>query len=337
MTSETTIGTDESTIMTFSPADYRDRVLIADGDYQLEAVLRGWPRGTATAEMSLSRPDIATAVAGAFLDAGSDLLVTPTSTANLLARDVALAGEQAGFEKFAELNRRWARLCRDAVSQSQAAKRWVLGAVGPPARLLLLREIERGQVIEAYEQQIAALRDGGVDGIVCRGFTELDALVMAVEAAEAFGLPIIGCMAFDGGPSRTETTLGVTAMQVDPNSPDTVYAGTLNGIYKTTDAAQSWKRIAESLPDQMISAMLLDRSAANVLYAASRQGIYKSEDGGTTWRALNKGLTSLNVRSLAQSWLDPSVWYVGTNGSGLYRSEDRGETWVPMPPVKPAG
>ncbi len=213
MTSETTIGTDESTIMTFSPADYRDRVLIADGDYQLEAVLRGWPRGTATAEMSLSRPDIATAVAGAFLDAGSDLLVTPTSTANLLARDVALAGEQAGFEKFAELNRRWARLCRDAVSQSQAAKRWVLGAVGPPARLLLLREIERGQVIEAYEQQIAALRDGGVDGIVCRGFTELDALVMAVEAAEAFGLPIIGCMAFDGGPSRTETTLGVTAMQ----------------------------------------------------------------------------------------------------------------------------
>jgi len=136
---------------------------------------------------------------------------------------------------------------------------------------------------------------------------------------------------------KSSRALGVTAMQVDPNSPDTVYAGTLNGIYKTTDAAQSWKRIAESLPDQMISAMLLDRSAANVLYAASRQGIYKSEDGGTTWRALNKGLTSLNVRSLAQSWLDPSVWYVGTNGSGLYRSEDRGETWVPMPPVKPAG
>ena len=135
---------------------------------------------------------------------------------------------------------------------------------------------------------------------------------------------------------KSSRALGVTVVQVDPDSPDTVYAATLNGIYKTTDGAQSWKRIGESLPDQMISAMLLDRSAANVLYAASRQGIHKSEDGGTTWRALNQGFTSLNVRSMAQSPLDPKVWYVGTNGSGLYRSEDRGENWVPMPPVKPA-
>ena len=135
---------------------------------------------------------------------------------------------------------------------------------------------------------------------------------------------------------KSSRALGVTAVQVDPHSPDTVYAATLNGIYKTTDGAQSWKRIGESLPDQMISAMLLDRSVANVLYAASRQGIHKSEDGGTTWRALNQGFTSLNVRSMVQSPLDPKVWYVGTNGSGLYRSEDRGENWVPMPPVKPA-
>ena len=135
---------------------------------------------------------------------------------------------------------------------------------------------------------------------------------------------------------KSSRALGVTAVQVDPHSPDTVYAATLNGIYKTTDGAQSWKRIGESLPDQMISAMLLDRSAANVLYTASRQGIHKSEDGGTSWRVLNKGFTSLNVRSLAQSLLDPKVWYVGTNGSGLYRSEDRGENWVPMPPVRSA-
>src|SRR5574341_643600 len=121
---------------------------------------------------------------------------------------------------------------------------------------------------------------------------------------------------------KSSRALGVTVMQVDASSPDTVYAATLNGIYKTTDGAASWRRIAESLPDQMISAMVLDRSAADAIYVASRQGIHKSEDGGASWRALNKGLTSLNVRSLAQSAVDPKVWYVGTNGSGLYRSED---------------
>lgn len=125
--------------------------------------------------------------------------------------------------------------------------------------------------------------------------------------------------------------LGVTVLQVDPFDPETVYAATLNGIYKTTDGAGSWRRIAGSLPDQMISAMVLDRSAANVIYVASRQGIHKSEDGGATWRGINTGLSTLNVRSLAQSPVDPNVWYVGTNGSGLYRSEDGGGTWVVMP------
>lgn len=135
---------------------------------------------------------------------------------------------------------------------------------------------------------------------------------------------------------KSSRALGVTVMQVDPFDPETVYAATLNGIYKTTDEARSWTRIAESLPDQMISAMVLDRSAPGAVYVAGRQGVHKSEDGGATWRAINKGVSTLNVRSLAQSPLDPKVWYVGTNGSGLYRSEDGGETWIAMPPVKSA-
>ncbi len=130
--------------------------------------------------------------------------------------------------------------------------------------------------------------------------------------------------------------LGVTGMQVDPFNPETVYAATLNGLYKTTDAARTWTRIATSLPDQMFSAMVLDRSRPNVIYVASRQGIHRTEDGGASWRALNQGFTSLNIRSLVQSPIDPKIWFVGTNGSGLYRSEDRGETWVPMPPLTSA-
>jgi photosystem II stability/assembly factor-like uncharacterized protein len=135
---------------------------------------------------------------------------------------------------------------------------------------------------------------------------------------------------------KSSRALGVTVMQIDPSNPDTVYAATLNGIYKTTDGAQSWKRIAESLPDQMISAMVLDRSAPNTIYVASRKGIHKSQDGGVSWKELNDGLSSLNVRSLVQSMTDPNVWYVGTNGSGLYRSENGGNIWIAMPPIKAA-
>lgn len=133
---------------------------------------------------------------------------------------------------------------------------------------------------------------------------------------------------------KSSRALGVTVMQVDPFAPDRIYAATLNGIYRSQDQAQSWTRIAQALPDQMISAMLLDRARPGTLYVASREGVHRSQDRGETWQAMNQGLATLNVRSLAQSRIDPKVWYVGTNGSGLYRSRDGGETWTPMPPVK---
>jgi photosystem II stability/assembly factor-like uncharacterized protein len=130
---------------------------------------------------------------------------------------------------------------------------------------------------------------------------------------------------------KSSRALNVTSIQVDPFEPDTVYAATLAGLFKTTDGAKSWVRIAETLSDQMIIAMMLDRSKKGVIYIAGRDGVHRSGDGGMTWSTLNNGFTSTNVRSIAQSATDPEVFYAGTNGSGLYRSKDAGESWEPMP------
>ncbi|MGH7232410.1 MAG: WD40/YVTN/BNR-like repeat-containing protein [Nitrospiraceae bacterium] len=135
---------------------------------------------------------------------------------------------------------------------------------------------------------------------------------------------------------KSSRALGVTMVEVDPHAPDTVYIGTLSGLYKSTDAGQTWTRIGQTLPDQMIITLLLDREMPGALYVAGREGVYRSEDGGTSWNAMNTGLATLNVRSLAQSPIDPKTWYVGTNGSGLYRSRNRGETWESLPPVRAA-
>ena len=132
---------------------------------------------------------------------------------------------------------------------------------------------------------------------------------------------------------KSSRALNVTSIHVDPFEPETVYAATLAGLFKTTDGAKSWVRIAESLPDQMIIAMMLDRSRKGLLYIIGRDGVHRSGDGGMTWVTLNKGFTSTNVRSIAQSTVDPDVLYAGTNGSGLYRSLDAGETWEPMAPL----
>ena len=70
---------------------------------------------------------------------------------------------------------------------------------------------------------------------------------------------------------KSSRALGVTVIAADTFTPDTVYAATLSGMYKSTDAGQSWDRIAQSLPDQMISAMLLDRASKDVLVCRQSQ------------------------------------------------------------------
>lgn len=130
---------------------------------------------------------------------------------------------------------------------------------------------------------------------------------------------------------KTSRALNVTSIHVDPFEPETAYAATLSGLYKTTDGAKSWVRIGESLSDQMIIAMILDRTKKGVVYITGRDGVHRSEDGGATWKTLNKGFATTNVRSIAQSETDPELFYAGTNGSGLYRSRDAGVTWEPMP------
>ena len=132
---------------------------------------------------------------------------------------------------------------------------------------------------------------------------------------------------------KTSRALNVTAILVDPYEPDTVYAASLAGLYKSTDGATSWKRIGESLADQMIIAMVLDRTRRGVIYITGRDGVHRSEDAGATWKLINSGLATTNIRTIAQSATDPKLFYAGTNGSGLYRSKDAGETWESMPMV----
>ena len=127
--------------------------------------------------------------------------------------------------------------------------------------------------------------------------------------------------------------LMVNTILLDPRRSETLYAATLNGLYKTVDGARSWIRIGQTLPDQMINVMALDPLSSGTVYVAGRQGVHKTRDGGLTWKAMNAGLGSLNVRSLAISPNDPKTVYLGTNGSGLYRSRDGGETWTAVPLV----
>lgn len=130
---------------------------------------------------------------------------------------------------------------------------------------------------------------------------------------------------------KTSRALSVVKIKIDPHHPKTVYTATLKGLYKTTNAGDSWTRIGKDLPDQFLSDLILDSARPNVLYVASREGIHKSLDGGATWQAMNEGLTNLNIRALTISTQDPQTLYTGTNLEGLFRSRNGGQSWESVP------
>ena len=130
---------------------------------------------------------------------------------------------------------------------------------------------------------------------------------------------------------QSSRALDVVTIKIDRHVPDTVYAATLKGLYKTTDAGASWQRIGTSLPDQFFNDLLLDPATPGVVFISSRAGVHTSRDGGHTWEAVNAGLTNLNIRAMAISPTEPSTLYVGTNRAGLFRTHDGGRRWEPVP------
>lgn len=79
------------------------------------------------------------------------------------------------------------------------------------------------------------------------------------------------------------SSLPVAALEVDPFSPQTVYAGVQGGLYKSTDGGASW----EKLPYPGEKAVAVSSARPDVVLAiepTDRGGlVYRSEDGGKTW------------------------------------------------------
>lgn len=127
--------------------------------------------------------------------------------------------------------------------------------------------------------------------------------------------------------------LGINSIEIDPTHPDTVYAGSTKGLFRTINGGQQWERIGLTLPDPFVSSLLVHPNEPAKLYVGGPGGVWKSTDGGTTFHAMNKGLATLNIRTLAMSPRNPEELFAGTNGSGLYHSLNGGEKWTPMPLV----
>jgi photosystem II stability/assembly factor-like uncharacterized protein len=158
-----------------------------------------------------------------------------------------------------------------------------------------------------------------------------------------------------------ESNLSIGAIGIAPSDHNIIYVGTGepclrnditfgNGMYKSTDGGESWKRIG--LGDtQHISKVLVDPRSPNIVFVAAvghssgpntERGVFRSEDGGRTWNkvlykddktgAVDLVFDPTNAQvlyaALYQEYRGPWMLNAGGPGSGIYKSTDSGNTWT---------
>jgi methionine synthase I (cobalamin-dependent) len=176
-----------------------DGLLITDGAWGTELQARGLPPGTIPDTWNLTHPERVQAVARAYADAGSQVILTNTFRANA----VAMKGvPEADIDA---INRAGV-----AVSRGAAGQALVFASIGPTGKMLLSVEIDSEQVSAAFVAQSRSLAEAGADALLVETMSDIEEARLAVKAAKSTGLPAIVSFAFDSGKNKDRTMMGAT-------------------------------------------------------------------------------------------------------------------------------
>lgn len=109
---------------------------------------------------------------------------------------------------------------------------------------------------------------------------------------------------------------------IDLRNPQTVYAGSPYGVFKSTNGGSSWRAVAHFLN---VSALAIDPLDPQTIYAGTDGSwVFKSTNGGQSWRAADSSLPGLYVQALAIDPKNPQTIYVGTRVGVVSEKHERG-------------
>ena len=251
-----------------------NRILVLDGAMgtmiQRYALAEADFRGTLLAEhpqqlkgnndlLVLTRPDVIRDIHSRYLGAGADIIETCTFNANAISQ-----GEYGCAHLCADINRAAAKLAREvADSYSTPDKpRYVAGSVGPTGRTCsmspdvenpALRNVTFDMLVEAYEEQMTALLEGGVDALLCETiFDTLNAkaaLCAAEEAMAAVGRKVPVMLSFTIADTQGRILSGQTleAVLASIAGHDVLSVG-LNCSFGARDMKPFLKRLSDMAP-----------------------------------------------------------------------------------------
>ncbi|HKV91361.1 MAG TPA: YCF48-related protein [Candidatus Angelobacter sp.] len=167
-----------------------------------------------------------------------------------------------------------------------------------------------------------------------------DVFTIAIDQAQPANLFISACSGIYRSESAGELFRKIQGipysarrtrmLKMDPADHNVVYAGTTEGLWKTTDSGATWKHMTGS--NIVINDVLVDpRQPRRVLLATDRGGVLGSDDGGVSFTASNRGFTHRQTAALLVDRNDSSLIYAGLLSDkefgGVFVSHDAGQSW----------
>jgi hypothetical protein len=139
----------------------------------------------------------------------------------------------------------------------------------------------------------------------------------------------------------------VHKLVLDPSDPNTLYCQFHGGVFKSTDAADSWQPIEDGLPSNFGFPMGI--TAGGDLFVIPLESdmqrhvkdgqlrVYRSRDGGAQWAPTGEGLpdqphyVGVLRDAMSVDTLEPAGIYFGTSMGEVFYSPDGGEHWDRLP------
>jgi photosystem II stability/assembly factor-like uncharacterized protein len=169
-------------------------------------------------------------------------------------------------------------------------------------------------------------------------------LVLASSSTWATSPLLEGLKWREIGPFRGGRSVAVSGVA---GKPTDFYMGTTGGgVWKSTDAGQSWKNVSDGFfTSGTIGCIGVSASKPEVVYVGTGEdairgnmtfgdGVYKSEDAGATWKNIGLKETQTISRVVVHP-TDPSTVWVAALGHiygphpdrGVFKSTDGGKSW----------
>ena len=179
--------------------------MVTDGAWGTQLQARGLGLGEFPDVWNLSFPERVAEVARAYVEAGSNIILTNTFGANQFR-----LGEHAAADRAAEINRQGVEISRAAAN----GRAHVFASMGPTGKLLMSGDVSPQDVRAAFAAQAEALAKAGADALVVETMSDIEEASLAVSAARQTGLPVVACAVFDSGKDKDRTMMGNTPEQV---------------------------------------------------------------------------------------------------------------------------